>query len=378
MKNPENNIPLELSADLSPEVDLELSAESKPPVDLNALPEVMLEVEADVSPEADLEVSPEVAPEVSPEITAEVTPAVVATQLSPSVSIFNPEISITAEHWAVSFAKHSRDVGKENSHHGILIIQSDNRLYRREVLPNGTNTSMCQLIKDTRMWTTPVNFENQVKLLIWKDEDSQAPMSEIAHRTWSITAEQGKALLNDIEKDKDNPPPFYLGGDSSLFKPQEIGDRVCGAKMLGGGIAALSCLSLLRNTLLPNPIVIVDKTFFVAQVTAVTAISSIGFFADPKKPDSKAHNCATWCVEKLTNLNIPEINKDLRAHFTDKFAYVTGLHISVDEADRAKAQELLIKGATGAAAEYIIAKKATKQVEELRGAAPLEGGDVIR
>lgn len=292
--------------------------------------------------------------------------------LSPTASIFNPGITITHEHWAVSFIKHSRDTNEENSHHGILILQADNKLYRREILPNPADTTKAKVRKDTRMWDCDEEFESQVKQLIWQDDDTKATIDEIAHLTWSIEAAQGLELLADIEKDCVNPPKFFIGGNTSVFRSRNHRESIDCSVYTAEVTAAFSCLYLIRQACLPdNPVV--DGALIAGQAIFSVTTASIAFFTGERKdPDLKAHNCATWCVEKLTRLNIPAINKDLGSHFADKFAYVTGLHISVDEADRARAQALLVHGAKSSASKCLSYTKDAIASGIYRKEAPVE------
>jgi hypothetical protein len=252
------------------------------------------------------------------------------------VSIFNPEITITDEHWAVSFVKHSHESkSEENDHeaeHAFLVIQAHNKLYRREIFHNGNKPGMSIVNIDTRSWATPEAFQEQVNQLIWEDEDTELTPTDTGHLTWSITSEQGNKLLDDIKKDKKNPPKYYLRGNTSVFKPGEREERALRTSLLGGfhlslcftgGGTPAGVFSLL------------------ASAAALMGVSAFTGEVDEEK--NIAHNCATWCVEKLTNLNIPEINKDLTLHFSDKLAYVTGIHVHKDAADKLEAQRILVR-----------------------------------
>lgn len=293
-------------------------------------------------------------------------------------SIFNPDITITDEHWAVSFAKHSHASRPNEAEHGILIIQSHNKLYRREIFPSQEDANMCMVKQDTRLWDSPQEFERQVKQLIWKNPRTNLTPADLGQFTWSITSDQGMELLNDIEKDCETPPRFFLGGDTSLFKPREVRNRCASAlasnilsvpiSTLVGGISGAAMVSLAGiPTGLPEPVsvppLIVNG---IVCVAATTYLYMTGGALIDEGNYSRHHNCATWCVEKLTNLNIPAINKDLGFHFTDVFAYVTGLHVHKDAADKAATQALMLKLTTNKVKGCLNMSTVTKEGEAVQ------------
>jgi len=256
-------------------------------------------------------------------------------------SIFNPEITITEDQYAVSFVRNEiGTVHTSMSQHGFLVIQAPNMLYRKEILYDADdNPGFAIVIEDERSVTSPEKLQAQFNLLIWKNIKTAYTLANLGHHTWSISKEQCLELFADIDKDISNPPKFFIHGNYSVIKPGDFEKRVkYTTGLVGSNVVLQSCLLLSAPAAVTLPAI--------AFASTITSVSALGFFllTELNPNINKAHNCGTWCVEKLTNLNIPAINKDLGLHFTDIFSYVTGIHIHANIVDAEKAHELLTKG----------------------------------
>jgi len=281
------------------------------------------------------------------------------TVLSPSVSIFNPELKVSDDAWCLSFAKHSYKAINAQIEHGFLVIQAPNKLYRREIIYNHSKPGFAKVLADTRMWESDEEFPSQVSALIWKDENEDQNMGLVAHHTWVITKAQGLQLLEDIKKDVSNPPKFFINGDTSLLKEGRLMEHCKSA--VAGATALFPIASIVGFGSASKFVEILEGTRYIVGdpipplaakvgLYLTAAIYSSMLYAGVKETDrliyDPQHNCATWCVEKLTNLNIPHINQDLDFQCTDLLAYVTGLHISTDQADKDESKKTLRKQIT--------------------------------
>jgi hypothetical protein len=265
-------------------------------------------------------------------------------------SIFNPEWEISETKWRVSLCKKAHITG-EDPEHAFLVIQTHNKLCKREILYDDNRKDKGEpgfaIVKSAnRYFIDKESLEEQFREMIWRETTSLSTIANIAHKTWLVDHVKVEGLLLDIEADAKNPPKFSIYGNTSVLKDEEYKSRTSDAKMLGFSSAALSCLFIIRNTLLPNPIVTVDRTALAVQAGWVTASAAMGFMADYQhsRERFKAHNCATWCVEKLNKLGVEAITRDLESKVTDNIAYVTGLHVYTDEDDKAMSTAILTNG----------------------------------
>jgi len=292
-----------------------------------------------------------------------------SSKINTKTSIFNPEMEISDDKWGVSFVKHSSLISKKEGgmqEHGFLIIQAPDMLYRKEILYNPMKPGYAKVKTGQRSVRGDEDLELQMNSLIWDDEDTSFTVANLGHNTWLVSKSQALELASDIESDKTKEIKFSIHGVASILKDGEYQERVSQMKWAFSGMllvhtpALLATIGMTATAPISPLLPILFVTSNVCSATFAAGARDDNYFdPTPYKERFKAHNCATWCVEKLTNLNIPMINKDLGFHFTDKFAYVTGLHIPADSLDKNFAQGILLGGMAkqcGLSVEEIIAK----------------------
>lgn len=255
-------------------------------------------------------------------------------------SIFNPEITITDDKWAVTYAMHNHNTDERE--HAFLAIQSPTTLFKKELYYNADKPGFARVEEDERVIVSADKLNQQVNLLLWKSSNPKFTMKDLSHKTWLVDQKQVQEMFTDIQADCTNPPRFSIYGVASILKKDEYQERKLTAGFMMSGIGVVYCLGVAMG----DPVPLAVAAMNMAAVGGSTMLSENGLMqAFDYKDRYKAHNCGTWCVEKLTNLNIPTINKDLGTHFTDKFAYVTGLHLGKDDVEKYFGAGVLLGGA---------------------------------
>jgi len=258
-------------------------------------------------------------------------------------SIFNPDIHITADKWAVSYVMHNHNTFERE--HAFLVVQTPTTFFKKEIYYDDNNPGFARIEEDERAIINASKLHPQFNLLLWKSSSTKYTINDISHRTWLLTSDQVHEMFADIEADVANPPRFSLYGVASILKKGEFEERKMHSAFLASGILVTTGIS---HVLGNDPIPLGIMAFNALALGTSNLFSENGFFQGfDYRERFKAHNCATWCVEKLTNLNIPHINKELGFNFADKFAYVTGLHLGKDDAEKQFAAALLLEGAKG-------------------------------
>jgi hypothetical protein len=264
-------------------------------------------------------------------------------------SIFDANIAINETQNAVSYCKLSKYSSQGvPSQHAFLLIQEPNAIYRKEI---GVADGICKVKENTRFLIKDSYVERQVKSILWGDENSEYEIDkEVGHKTWAISSEKVSELFASIKLDIINKIPYEVVGDTSVFKPKELKERQQRSGYASYfGLAAGSLITgIMGAPIVPGSVAIgpaIGAGVFVGTIVGTSALASTAVFCMPTDVAKfKAHNCATWCVEKLSKLNIPEITKDLEITYSDLCVYVTGLHIPANENDRVDTVDL-VKGA---------------------------------
>jgi hypothetical protein len=214
-------------------------------------------------------------------------------------------------------------------------------------------------------------FQKAQNVIIWHT-DTQHPPEHLFHHTWLISADKAEELENtivremgsDVESEK-TAIAYFNYGETSLLRKEKateafkscfrflttIGGIATGIYIGYKGSKAFS-EALLRNNPYPIPRnnleelwikfdYLVGGTAFTAITSYYSAISTgviayeITEKAAPAIEVPKMHNCSSWAMEKLHNLNIPEINKviepTLFVTIIDKIAYLASAHVDSND-----------------------------------------------
>jgi hypothetical protein len=271
------------------------------------------------------------------------------TKLNLTHSVFDENIDINETQHAVSFCKLSAKSminSKVTSHHAFILLQEPNALYRKEIGVEADEVT-CRVVQNTRFIFKDAQVEGQLKSILWGDENAQWTIDQVGQKTWAISSEKAAELIASINLDIANPPKYAVVGNTSLLKTAELKDRDERGRFLsylGLGFGALAT-GIMGAPIVPGSAIVAPAMgmgVFTGTILTGSVLGGMAGFCMPTDQDKfKAHNCATWCVEKLTNLKIPEINQDLGITYTDMFAYVTGLHIPANEEDKKVTIEIL-------------------------------------
>lgn len=277
-------------------------------------------------------------------------------ELDPTISIFNPNIKITDNTWAISIAKQSHESKKKDTihnkeddrhldpHHAFLVLQTPSYLYRAEITPHKETPISGGYAKVSihppLIWYSDASFKDAVQKLLWLKENTPNTVGDVGHKTWSIPKEKALQLIKDIAMDKKNPPKFFIGGSTSVLIPEHRTIRA-GSSLLAMN-AAMSVTIEALNKVDPNKLMSKKAALCVLATTAL-ASGVAAFVAAPgydienaasyNRAEVDSHNCATWAIAKLKNLKISEIDQSLTSYYIDKITFFTDLHVYKDSDD---------------------------------------------
>jgi hypothetical protein len=264
------------------------------------------------------------------------------------VSIFDPSITITKDHYAISFVKYKHTISDINEH-SFLVIQTPTTLYRKEIFPNEDNPKICTVKEKKQDFNSPIILQAQFNLLIWEDAETSLTIADLCHRTWSINKAQEEELLIDIAKDRNDPPAFHLKGYTSVLREGKVKAVLCKTIVGSAYVPSVSAITyfisigitkVILTGVIASSVVIAPLAIGVGVCAGFSSGAATAYEIYTKELDSPQHNCGTWCIEKLTNLNDPNITKDLDSNFIDKFVYLPGLHIYPDQEEKGKSETL--------------------------------------
>ncbi len=268
-------------------------------------------------------------------------------------SILNPELEITETNWALSYCVKGH-VTKEEPEHVFLIMQSHNRLFKREVCYDGERAKLGEsgfaIVKSAqRYFVDKESLEEEFNAIVWehnKDgsltiEESLALSSNIRHKTWVVDSTKIQDLLEDIAKDAKNPPRFFLYGNESMMERGEFAERK--KKVLVTG-AICSAVMLYLGTMIVRsgyghafpiwPLVSGAGVGSAYEMTKSFLSNETMTILPHLAPATHGkHSCATWAKEKVNALGIPEIDKDLKSLWTDNVIFVPSFRVPMTSQD---------------------------------------------
>jgi len=271
-----------------------------------------------------------------------------------AASIFNENLQVTEEMHAVTFAKRSYNSlgAKDNllaAEHAFIIIQTPQMFYRAEIAARNDEPNADMVIHDGQYeFVSERGFEQGKKSVLHKRN-----LEHIINHTWLVPKDKVAELLADIAKDmgseeveeKKAVPFFAMGNESLKYEGKSQDFAIQSIKTISMLFAMCVSVYGLEKTL--------EIKFFhnahsclpqcetdLIRSTNISLLSGLGtvgnYLLQQALPGKEyfptVHSCATWAAEKLHNLKIEEIDKDLNASMVvtlvDKLGFLTTLHMN--------------------------------------------------
>jgi len=289
-------------------------------------------------------------------------------------SIFNENLQVTEQQYGVTYGKRSYNSLTEKdpllaAEHAFIIIQTPTMFYRAEIggrkLPpiemiiNGE--TVLQPNSDYVIYDQLAEFNTQRGFGVATNSIlHRKKATDIVNHTWLVDKAKVEELMREIQSDmgseiveEKNSIPYFGLGNESLKYPGKKDDLVNECIRMVALIGSVSAGVIQLKTffkdcrthhelrasathLCENSGCALDGiTKTVGLLTAALSPLWTRAIADstlePKKQFPKVHSCATWAAEKLHNLQIDEIDNDLRPSILlsllDKIGYMTTLHV---------------------------------------------------
>lgn len=278
-----------------------------------------------------------------------------------TTSIFNKDLQITEEQYAVSYAKRSYESLKPGDNfglaeHAFIIIQTTNMFYRAEVKSREIAPKQYDYIIDDHViaFVDERTFKEASIGILHKTQ-----LKDVIHHTWLIDKSKVFDLKEDIfndmgsiEIEEKKSIPYFDSGNKSLQYPGKTTDFFVENLRLLTFLGCFSAGIYKAKKILTNPGEHTKELASVAHnceyacnvelfkeiISTLTVACSplwtnaiINETTPPKQEFPKVHSCATWAAEKLHNLHIEQIDRDLNPSILlsiiDKIGYLTTLHM---------------------------------------------------
>ncbi len=280
-------------------------------------------------------------------------------------SFLDENLHITKDKCAVSYVKKAYDSSSDDAHragneHAFIVIQKPGVIYRADVKQRDNGTDFI-IRTGQKEFVTFAGFKKAKHDIIWGSNDkTNHPKEHLYQWTWLVSRAKAEELEESInleagpeEESEKTAILYYEFGEHNILNPGNPTNLLKTIAQIGAalkGWALLAAFGYKAATTSPEVILssggsVICHQFLALYAAFITGalgstVSSMGTKAvtDTLFPTDhlpRYHNCSTWALEKLRNLDIEEINETITptlfVGMTDKAFHMASLYVGDSE-----------------------------------------------